>query len=441
MNKMNYIKILIVISLVIIGILLLLLVIKKDDISDDESYFGESEKVLEKNTNGFQIIDDSNIFYSVMNCISKYMNAINYEEDKELSIEENIFNIKNEAEKKEIIYSLLDRKFIYANNIEKENIENFISEIKSSKIIPIEMKVNYHNNDIQVYICHVYLEDKSEKRLKEKYFIVKVDTRTQAFSIEHVIKDYNSIDEIELNNTVEDIELNEYNHFLIETISSEALIKIYMNSWIEMVVQYPKIAYDKYLDNEYKKLRFQDFDNFKKYIEKNKTEIISVIPIKYKVENENGIEKYICLDQYNRVYEFNQTSIMNYKVQLDTYTIPTEKFKTEYNSSNDQNKIMLNVDKWIQMLNNRDYSAAYKVLDETFRNNNFGSEEKFEQYMREKFPLHYKLEFGEYSNEADIGMQKIILRDITGEDLEIIENTIIMQLKDDYDFVMSFEIK
>ena len=61
--------------------------------------------------------------------------------------------------------------------------------------------------------------------------------------------------------------------------------------------------------------------------------------------------------------------------------------------------------------------------------------------MREKFPLHYELEFGEYSNEADIGIQKIVLTDITGEDSTIIENTIIMQLEDDYNFVMSFEIQ
>ena len=122
-------------------------------------------------------------------------------------------------------------------------------------------------------------------------------------------------------------------------------------------------------------------------------------------------------------------------------TIQTENFVTEYNNSDDQNKIMLNIDKWIQMLNNRDYKAAYEVLDETFRNNNFASEEKFEQYMREKFPLHYKLEFGEYSNESDIGMQKIILTDITEEDKNEIQNTIIMQLKDNYEFVMSFEIQ
>ena len=60
--------------------------------------------------------------------------------------------------------------------------------------------------------------------------------------------------------------------------------------------------------------------------------------------------------------------------------------------------------------------------------------------MREKLPLHYKVEFGEYSNETDIGMQKITFTDITGENLNAIKTTIIMQLKDNYEFVMSLEV-
>ena len=61
--------------------------------------------------------------------------------------------------------------------------------------------------------------------------------------------------------------------------------------------------------------------------------------------------------------------------------------------------------------------------------------------MREKFPLHYKLSVGQTEEVNGIYKQRIILEDITGASSEKIENTIIMQLKEDYEFVMSFEIE
>ena len=61
--------------------------------------------------------------------------------------------------------------------------------------------------------------------------------------------------------------------------------------------------------------------------------------------------------------------------------------------------------------------------------------------MRENFPLHYKLQVGNFEETNQTYTQYIVLTDITEESDEQIENTIIMQLKDDYDFVMSFSVQ
>ena len=61
--------------------------------------------------------------------------------------------------------------------------------------------------------------------------------------------------------------------------------------------------------------------------------------------------------------------------------------------------------------------------------------------MREKFPLHYKLSVGSTEEVNGVYKQSIILEDITGSSDEKIENTIIMQLKDNYEFVMSLGIE
>ena len=135
------------------------------------------------------------------------------------------------------------------------------------------------------------------------------------------------------------------------------------------------------------------------------------------------------------------TAVKEFTTKLDTYTIATNKFLDTYNDSKNEEKVNMNINKWFLMLNNRDYNSAYNVLDETFRNENFGNEENFEKYMKEMYPLHYKVTLKNFSEQSDVYTQDIIFSDITGEDELENENTIIMQLKDNTDFVMSFSVR
>ena len=50
----------------------------------------------------------------------------------------------------------------------------------------------------------------------------------------------------------------------------------------------------------------------------------------------------------------------------------SDKFKETYDKGTDLEKVSLNIDKCLKMIQNRDYYNAYNILDETFRNNNFG---------------------------------------------------------------------
>ena len=143
------------------------------------------------------------------------------------------------------------------------------------------------------------------------------------------------------------------------------------------------------------------------------------------------------MDKYENYYIFRVTDFTEYTVILDNYTIMTANFKSAYDNADVQGRTMLNCDKWIQMLNNRDYSAAYNVLDETFRNNNFGSVDNFENYMRQNYGEHYDIDFDDFSNEGDTYIQPITLNTISGSG-ETKEITIIMRLSDNYGFTMSF---
>ena len=291
-------------------------------------------------------------------------------------------------------------------------------------------KLSTYNN-IKLSISLDGLEETHDKFRRRKGAFKKViDTLP-------LLNKYNSFDEI----LVEDvaIEKNEDNKILNVKINSESQCKNYFTNFKRIMLSKPELAYN-YLDKEYREKRFGDVGVFKKYVNDNKNELTGITVEDYLANVYEEYNEFVCKDKYGRTYVFDVKDPLNYSVKLDTNTILTDKFKTTYDSGETKEKVLLNINKWIQMLNNRDYSSAYKVLDETFRNNNFGNEDKFEEYMREKYPLHYSITFNEYNEENDVSIVAITLKDITNKDTTTKDLKIIMKLNENYDFVMSFEI-
>ena len=200
----------------------------------------------------------------------------------------------------------------------------------------------------------------------------------------------------------------------------------------------PEKAYEM-LDEEYKNKRFGNLETFKNYVDNNREDIESYVIKEYGINKLLDGTEYICQDQYDHAYTFKETSIMKFSAKLDNYTIESEETKQKYKEAKEQKKVAMNIDKWISMLNNKDYKAAYGVLDETFRNQYFESVDDFEQYMKDIFPAYMGVELMEYSKESGLNIQKVILYGYTGDKSWSKPETIIMQLSDE-GFKMSFRI-
>ncbi len=441
-KKVKKICIILIITIIaIIAIIVALLLSLKSNADmlteqEEEQQFDQG-MTYEPNDNGFTILNDSNMFYTVINTLAKYIQCLAYNEN--MDIEQNSLSIANKEEQKEAILAMLDSTYTNKNAID-ENYEEKIQLINYEyNLIPIQIKVRYEENIIE-YLVNVYIENANDFSIEEKYYVVRIDNRNGSFSIEPIDEVNEDIDSIPVEKINNAIEKNQYNQYYLETISIERLVKIYMDFFTSMALKHPDIIYNKYLDNEYKEKRFENEEDFNNYVEKNREEIEQIRATKYLLDNSDNKTKYVLMDQYNNTYEFYEESTMVYKVRMDTYTIPAEKFLEEYNTSNEQKKVMLNVDKWIEMLNNRDYKHAYNVLDETFRNNSIGTEEDFEKYIKEHCPSHYEVEYKEFNKEGNTYIQGIELKDIENEEAPVIKINIIMQLLQDINFTMSFSI-
>lgn len=443
---MEKLKIIIIILIVFICIIVLSIFFLypfqgKESIVDAE--LGNEGEVIDYENQQIQDVTDHVKYFTVANCVSRYFNQIDkenyryYESDEngeyKLSVSQDEINQDN--------YDLLSKKYIEDNKITLANVGQYIDEIQGNVIFtPLSMKelLAYNMNK---YIVYGFIQNSQNEFIKDVYIIVNLDVENKTFSIEPLTGEYNSIDAIQVSNENEHIVKNENNTYTDAKISYEERAKAYFNAYKRMCLSNPTIAYE-YLNEEYKTARFENIDRYKQYVEKNKQELTGISINQYLVNTYEDYTEFVCKDQYENMYIFRERNINDFDCLLDTYTISTDKFKDQYSKSSNEDKVKLNTDKWVKMLNNRDYANAYNYLDETFRNNNFkNGEETFENYMRQKYPGHYKVLYGETTERNGVYAQSIILENIIQESTDQqISLDIVMKLEDDMNFVMSYTI-
>ncbi len=430
MKETKKLKYLIIFSLVIIiAIIIAIIMLKVKNKEEQKMLFTPQDKEGIEYQQSIEL--ERYEFNYVTNAIQAYIDYANknnsaYYGSSGKVIEEN-----------EILYELLSDNYIKNNNITTKNIEEKIKKYEEKMVfIPIHIK-RIKREDISIFIAEGIVENLNYEKTSVERYIVYIEPSTMLFAIEPSKEKYENLE----NNIqqIEKIEEKQYNKIKSVQVNLENISNKYYVDFKRLCLSLPEVAY-QYLDKEYKEARFGNLENFKQYIEKNKDDIKKYAFNKYQSNMYEDYIEYICLDQYQNYYIFNENKILDYTVKLDTYTIITEKFKQEYDKSKEQNKVIMNADKWIQMLNNRDYTAAYNVLDQNFRNNKFGTVEQFENYMRENYPLHYKSQYSDFTEERGTYTLDISLSDITGEDKNEKQITLIMQLKENYEFVMSFDV-
>lgn len=436
MKKIKILIISIIILILIIGVILMIFNNKNNNIN--ENFANNVEVVSEKSEDNRSDITTTN-YYIIQKCISQYLGIINKNNPAYYRVNDNGENVKfvNEDYIKGRIYDLLSENYINKNNITKNNVYSYVENITENvNFCMLDAKV-IKNDNINQYIIYGFIESAENEFITNKYYIINLDENNNIFSVEPISKKYNNLNDISVDNVK--IEKNENNKIPTVKINSETQCKNYLTEFKRMMLSNQEVAYE-YLDKDYREKRFGNLNQFKNYINKNKDELKSLSVSEYLVNVYDDYTEFVCKDKSGIIYIFDAETPLKYTVKLDTYTIISDKYKSEYDSAETQKKVQMNIDKWVQMLNNRDYSSAYNLLDETFRNNTFGSQEKFEKYMNENYSLQYSITYNEYKEENDISIMSITLKDILGKNETTKDLKIIMQLNNNYDFVMSFEI-
>lgn len=428
----------------IITIIVILLIINKQKKEQKEMYAID----MNEDTSNIEIVEKDIYFkdYKIIkNCLQTYMNVLNTDDSSYYGRNENneFVKIIKEDEIKENIYNLLSEVYIKNNNITTKNTYDYVDTIKeSTTIIPIQISkvTKDKQSNVQNYkVSALSIETYNKQKFIYLYFIVNIDEKNSTFSIEPV-KDKEELENMKIDYTIESINQKGNNIFSGVKSTQEAIAEDYFLNYKNIMLSDVNLAYS-YLNKDYSERRFKSVDEFKEYV-KNHKEIFEKISMQqYGVIYYDNYFQYICMDQFGNYYIFNENATMDFNVLLDCYTIEFTEFTEKYDSTNEKGKCVLNIEKIKQALNSGDYRYVYNKLAESFKNNKYKTQQEFENYIKKAIYSNINIEYGDFSNEGSTYIYDIKITDASNAENAIINMQIIMQLKEDRDFIMSFSIK
>lgn len=433
----KYIKILMAISivLVILIILIMVLILNINNSDQNQISIGDAGEEIDFNTTKIEPVTEKIEYYTVRNCINNYLNSLNKENTAYYIGDE-----YDEEIQKENIYNLLSEEYIKDINIQKDRVFNFIDILDERYIfIPVKMNVLEKEN-VKKYVAYGIVQNLNNEYIEDIYIFVNLDFKNKTYSIEPIEKKYNSIDEINIENDNILINKNNYNTYIAQKITNQYVTNEYFLLFKNLSLSKPEIIFNL-MSIEYREKRFGDLESFKEYLNNNKEEISKINLKEYLVNTYENYIEYVAKDQFGNLYIFNEYNNQSINIKLDTYTLVEDKFLKEYTKGNDQKKVQMNIDKFIQMINRHDYITSYNYISEGFKNNYLRKQEDFEKCIKNNFFDYNKIEFKAYEKKgSNIYVYDIILTDLTGESSDVREISIIMQLNEDINFEMSFGV-
>lgn len=435
---MKKIKKYIIIVICLIIILLIATIGLRKNNSGNQLFISEDIQESEDDREYDDSIQISDYFI-IKSCVQGYVDALDKTNSVYYVTQENGEQTYDSKLQKQTIYSFLSSSYINTNNITENNIDSFIKVTNEKfRFYPIEIK-KMNDTEVRTFKVAGVIQNLEYKNANREFFIVNVDYSNNTFSIQQLgEKEYEKYNKS--NDTEKNINNNGNNVFYNSNIDVQKISVEYLNLYKFLTLADPQITFNM-MTEEYRNKRFGTLDNYKQYIKDNYEEIVGIYANKYLTNNTEQTIQYVIKDQYENLYIFDVESTMDYTIKLDTYTLDEEKFKTTYNSSDEGQRVQMNIDKFFDMINRQDYRTPYKCLDNTFKKKNFNNEKLFENYVKSKLFKYNKYSVKELKSVgSNTYACRMNISDKTTEDGASVQMTVIMKLLEGTDFTMSFSM-
>ena len=353
------------------------------------------------------------------------------------------------------LMAILDKDYANGNNITANNVVSTLKTSNQQKkffIVKAYSKEISFDHEFKYFIFgKSYTDD--YKNVETEQFIVNLDAFNKSFKITPMGKvtqeEFNAYMDktihtddgkvAAVDGNITSIEVNDYNKFTMSTGNEnlKQTIENYAKYYYFLERTDTKAAYDL-LDDNYKNKKFGSYENFLKssLVWKN-------VDLEYiKKTTENGKNVLIGVDKNGSYYIFYQTTPTNFKVMLDSYTIPLEETAKKYNEANDEEKVTMCLECVREMVNLRDLQSINNHMNSIFKENNFSDDTTLSNYVTSKYYNNTKFEYLSYSVSGNsyIVKVKVIDMDYNDDDHSYTNDYVIKLNNDLTDFEYSFNV-
>ena len=419
------IGIMILILLIIVIILMFIIVSYNKNNIDENSGIGKSAEINVTNGDIIKYPENRTNCFTAIRLINEYMNYI----------------VDGNAQK---LINIIASEYVKEDNISINNIiakikDDFIQYSENYEIILSNIYVAEASTTFQTYFIDLLYYNKDNNQKYATKLMVQLDIANTTYQVvPYKYMKEKGYDRLTLKDKFEakSVEIGKKadNVYKLVPISKNSMAERYFNLY-NTYLECDKEASYYLLDKEYREKRFGTVQEYVKFITENKLE--NSIINKYQVKDYEGYTQFICMDNTGKYYIFNEKSVMNFSIILDTYTIDLPEFTEKYNSANENQKVALNIDKFMTAINAKDYKYAYNCLAGSFKNNYFKTEAEFENYARANFYENNTVTYDNFEKQGNLYICKVTIKDAKTENKK--QKAFIMQLGEGTEFVMSFD--
>ena len=419
---------------------------QRDNVSeaDGEPTLEEMQQLLPQEEKGLRPIKNQSTFYVVKDSIGKYYSyysvIFNIAEYYGINDESVLTEMENDNVK--ILYNMLANEYINEENVSESNLKTKIKPINNVTPIISNVYIIQETENINTYLVEGILKGINSNSSIDKFkIIINLDNSNKTFSIfpqEYVEKNYNDLkvgEEISIA-VPEKIEINKNNTFESRAVSEENYVKDMFLQFKNMILYDREKAYN-WLNQDYKNARFDSIEKFNDYLKNRETRYTSMQLQKYEKKVMDDYVQYTCIDQNDNYYIFREYTVMNYDVILDTHTIDLPEFTAKYEAAEDEDKVVLNLEKIRSAINDKDYEYVYNKLNDEFAKNKFSSYNKFVQFIKTKFSENNTFKYEKIEMQGNNYIVKVTISNDSSQSSSI---TFVVRLGEGTKFEMSFNV-
>lgn len=265
---------------------------------------------------------------------------------------------------------------------------------------------------------------------QEVYMIIYLTAENTGYKVQTITaEDFNNMQELSQDETIEILQ-GTYNIYEYEHIDNVKQMEIYLEDYTFQIFNNTEKAYNL-LDEEYRNKRFGDKNKFAQFLNEKQNQLRNIEITQFGIDEGDDYTVYKGTDEYGNYYHIIETAYMEYTIILDNYTMQ------DYSSATTETKIEKSAEKFILMLNSADYTNAYDLLEPSFKQTNFPTEQDFINYIKSNWFERNIIASKEVDEE---GICTVVMKQTLSTNSNRIEKQFKVNLGEEMDFTIEFNI-